>query len=636
MSTVPAAAARTPLERIDLALACLATDHRIGGVLFVGLPPELLPDLGHRLGMMLADDGQHDAETVILGTTRDEDSLWWIPQLTASGAGFQFEMVPGPLVDLPGGPPRAVLIPDLATASLAVTRAAVTLISANHATADRHGQHASWRPKARWLAACSRSALTRLSPHLLDRFCVRVDVPEIQITDRHINHEIMTAIHHDGTGDRIPLAFPEPRVVGQWRAAPPFPRMTPEALEAVLSALHGTQPGVRRELALARLARAIAVVQESGSVHKTHVREAVSLITPVSSVQADDSGSAGLGEDVFHPAPPSPSKPEDRRTPQENDGSSSPAASAADEADISNSTRSEVPAGETSGPVLLDPATPGVLSQGLAYPEDTPGAIAEYASLQEQWQRTSQRQATHGHVIGSEPTQNLTDLAIVPTVFEAAKFRLLRQSGSPNAGPQALITRSDLRRYRYQPRPDTGIVLVLDHTSHREWDFASALAPYLRWAYVQHAALSVVELGYHGAVNELRASAYRASSVLDGRISASLSRAPGRATPLAHALEIAVHELRRYVRQAEVVAGNSWFIVVSDGRGNVPMESSHRGRLQAPVTREGVTDALDAAHAVRAVPRVNKIVIAPPKLAYYARLPFDLADAMGGIVAEGS
>ena len=137
------------------------------------------------------------------------------------------------------------------------------------------------------------------------------------------------------------------------------------------------------------------------------------------------------------------------------------------------------------------------------------------------------------------------------------------------------------------------------------------LAPYLRWAYVRHALLSVVELGYLGAADELRATVYRAHSLLDGRVAVSLGRAPGRATPLAHAIEVAVQEMRRHLRQSQVVARNSWFIVVSDGRGNVPLEASQRGRLPGFVGREGVTDALHAARALRALPLVRKVLLAP-------------------------
>jgi hypothetical protein len=40
------------------------------------------------------------------------------------------------------------------------------------------------------------------------------------------------------------------------------------------------------------------------------------------------------------------------------------------------------------------------------------------------------------------------------------------------------------------------------------------------------------------------------------------------------------------------------------------------------------------AAAVRSLPAVRRVVLAPPTLTHYAGLPFDLAEAMGGIVAE--
>ena len=286
---------------------------------------------------------------------------------------------------------------------------------------------------------------------------------------------------------------------------------------------------------------------------------------------------------------------------------------------------------------LLDDLTVAadLLRAGM-YPEDDPDALPEYSQLRQSWQDTSRPRALRGHVIGTEPTRTLTDIAVVPTAFEAAKFQPIRRLTGVASEGELVIFGSDLRRYRHQPRPDTAVVLVLDHTCRRDWDFATALAPYLRWAYVRQAVLSVVEFGYLGIANELRATAYRTSSVLDRRIPVSLSRVPGRATPLAHALDLSGQEVRRHLRNIEVVAENSWLIVVSDGRGNVPLEASQRGRVTGPVTREGVTDALIAARALRSLPPVHKVVLAPPGLTHYAELPFELADEMGGIVADGT
>lgn len=620
----------TLAERVDLALASLAVDHRLGGVLLVGLPPALLPHMGRRLGAMLADDPAA-AEVVSLGTSQSDDDLWWAPWPVGADGNFQFEMAPGPLIDTQGGPPRTVIIPDLARASLAVVRAAVTIIGADVAVADRHGRHMSWQPRTRWLAACARSDLPRLSPHLLDRFCVRVDASGLsQCGWEH--DAVLAALAGSGADcDEVALLrFPPPLVTGQWWAMPRFPRMTDEAIETVTTtvdaAITAAHAGARRDLALARLARALAVLSASDDVRDEHVVDAAAImgLTPVNSREVTESS----------PHDPAPSTAGDDPGGAAVDGADAPRPTVAvDTTDTAVDDVAGTAGNEPTAPALLDPAMPGDLLQPGAYPEDDSGSITEYASLRETWPLRRRPRARRGHVIGTEPTRSLSDIAVVPTAFEAAKFQALRRERSPRMRSGLIIFGSDLRRYRYRSRPDTAVVLVLDHTC-RQWDFGPALAPYLRWAYVRHALISVVELGYLGAANELHATAYRADSVLDGRLAVSLGRASGRATPLAHALDMAVQEMRRHLRQAEVVADNSWLIVVSDGRGNVPLEASHRGLVPGLVAREGVADALRAARAVRALPGVHKVVLAPPKLTHHARLPFDLANAMGGIVAE--
>src|SRR5262249_1896386 len=151
---------------------------------------------------------------------------------------------------------------------------------------------------------------------------------------------------------------------------------------------------------------------------------------------------------------------------------------------------------------------------------------------------------------------------------------------------------------------------------------------------VRRAELIVVEFGYLGCPHELRANVYRARSVLDSRVRESLGRAPGRATPLAHGLDLAIQDVRRQLRHREAAAENSWLVVVSDGRGSVRLQVSHRLRCDGAVGAEGVADAFAVARAARSLPPVHRIVLPPPHLTHYTALPFELADALGGIVAE--
>jgi magnesium chelatase subunit D len=260
--------------------------------------------------------------------------------------------------------------------------------------------------------------------------------------------------------------------------------------------------------------------------------------------------------------------------------------------------------------------------------------LTEYAALRTPWQQRSRHRARRGAIVGTEPTRSLTDVALVATALEAAKFQPIRRAATSADYNHLLIRPSDLRRNRREPQPDTVMVLVLDHTCRQGWNWSDALAPYLRWAYTQRAALTLIELGHRDNADELRAERYRASSVLDDRVAGALDQARGRATPLAYALDLAVQELRRRLRYGQAGVEHAWLVVASDGRGNVPLDASLRRELAGPVGRDGTTDAIAAAAAVRSLPDVQAVVLAPPGLTHYAHLPFELAAAMGGIVAE--
>ncbi|NEC07115.1 hypothetical protein G3I26_17785, partial [Streptomyces sp. SID7909] len=145
-----------------------------------------------------------------------------------------------------------------------------------------------------------------------------------------------------------------------------------------------------------------------------------------------------------------------------------------------------------------------------------------------------------GPVIGVRRARDLWDPAPVRTAMEAAKYRAVRGG---TEGP-LVIAPADLRGYVRAPEPVRMLTVVLDHTCRGGWDWYPALEPFLRWAYVTRASVHVVEVGGGGEPDELRARAFTARSTRDPRIAAALARRPGRATPLAHGLDLAGQALR--------------------------------------------------------------------------------------------
>ena len=111
-----------------------------------------------------------------LGSSQQEDDLWICPSLSSEEERLSVTLRPGVLA---GGLDETrmplLIVPDLAELSLAAARGGVALIGANVAHLERHGASKRWLPEACWLAACDRFAIGKVSPHLLDRFALRLD-----------------------------------------------------------------------------------------------------------------------------------------------------------------------------------------------------------------------------------------------------------------------------------------------------------------------------------------------------------------------------------------------------------------------------------------------------------------------------
>jgi magnesium chelatase subunit D len=69
-------------------------------------------------------------------------------------------------------------------------------------------------------------------------------------------------------------------------------------------------------------------------------------------------------------------------------------------------------------------------------------------------------------------------------------------------------------------------------------------------------------------------------------------------------------------------------VVVTDGRGNVPLESSREGRITGPVGAAGIQSALEVARRIAGLTHVESTLIhSSPR--QYPELPGALAEALG-------
>jgi magnesium chelatase subunit D len=557
-------------------LACVALDPALGGLLFLDIDGRTLREYADVLAATMTPPAGTPPRVLQIDSATTEEHLWPHWGLATAG-GSAFERTAGLLSETHERPPPILMIPDLARLGTGVLRAVLATVGADVVHVERHDVGESWQPTGRWLAACSAQDAATLSPHLLDRFPIRWARPRpAGLRARKI---VETAV----------VARPEFR---------------PETLDMLARAIPG--PGhMRRCLALARTARALARLRDASAVSQADVDHAARL----------------LGVDVG----PLTGDDQDGRNPER-------VMTSVDLPELNVELLGVELPGEG---MTVETAEQSIRAEAVAegrtdlardflYPEDDPESVPKPYSLR--WgapTRSGIGQPT-GTIVGDDPATSARDLAIVATLVRA-----LRRAKRHGTVSRVNLIRDDLRQNRREQRSRRLLLLVLDHTSRRNWDCSPGLAEHLRWAYDHDAAVSVIELGHHGAVDPLRPERFHVRSVVDPRIMTIFDRLPGGATPLAAGIELAAQELHRSMRRGWAAVDAARLVVVTDGRGNVPLEASARGRVAGPVSRQGVDDAIAAAGAVAKLRRVESRVVTPD-VQQYQILPQEIAQALGG------
>lgn len=625
-------------------LACAALNSGLRSVLVFDAAIATLQVAAQNLTWMLKQVTSCQVVPVQLGVVETEEDLWGGLALRPGDAESTFEWQRGLLAGGRGEELRLVIIPDLTRLSLAAARACIALMGSEIAYLERHGHRDRWQPNLCWLAGCSRQEVGLVSPHLLDRFALRLSSQEYEGGDR------IAAIRQWMGDSDSPKQ--EESLLPEWvstlqQVRSRNPDMTLEAQKRVLAYISPADSySVRRELALLRLAQANAQLAGEVEVTARQVDQAAQMI------------GLALTKPSLDVARPEPEKP--KPAPDLDLPAQAPVEEAQSgmERQIPAPVQEPVYASDTTETL---PSQPITLDQAIAnpYPEDTTPVQREAASLRLPIRRFKSAVSGRGAIVGVEPATTPQDLAIVSTLLEAAKYQQIRRSallerdGSPGGlvepGDRVSLDRerfsnrdvsrslilqpTDLRRYRRAVVPEQLLMLVMDYTCLRECQWQAALLPYLQWAYVERASLCLIQVGAAGAAQELQAEKVVAQNVLVPRISHGLEAGGGQATPLAHGLDLALQTLRHALQHGRSAVRQAVLVVVSDGRGNVPLKASQMNQKpEKPVNRKGIEDALQVAQQIAGLKQIESVVLNPqPK--YYADLPVQLAQALGAKIA---
>lgn len=260
------------------------------------------------------------------------------------------------------------------------------------------------------------------------------------------------------------------------------------------------------------------------------------------------------------------------------------------------------------------------------YPEDTQPISHEAASLQLPQRHFVSTRSDRGPIIGVEPTTTLRDLALVHTLLRALLFQSFRR---PPNSKRIVLKWTDLRKYRRTAEPEQLLLLLLDYTCLDLARRQQALIPYLSQAYIDRSSITIIQVGAHKEQpkSDLRASLVSARTILVPAISEAIDTTAGRATPLAHGLELALQVMQRALQHGRSTVQKIMFVVLSDGRGNVPLRASHSNTITPPIAQAGVEDALKLAREIAQIKQVSHVVLAP-RTRYYQELPVRLASAL--------
>jgi magnesium chelatase subunit D len=565
-------------------------------------------------------------DTVTLGSSETDDDLWGTLVLQGRHEA--------PLCWQPGllsesqnqNSTRIAFIPDLAQLSLMAARACIAMVGQSVASSERHGQHSLWQPDDFWIAGCASADVGKVSAHLLDRFAIRLNRKKVpNRVQRTV--EIKQMLGSDGNEDRESYPLP-PDLSDRLKFAANFrPMMTEDAMARLIryiptSGFYST----RRDLSLARLAVAIAHLDNQHSVIDVHINRAAKMIGL--SMPAD----AGVKQPWRDEE-----KPAEEQTPTE-------------VASISeNLLDSEVPspfeeptsepqlvkefAREVDTPAEVFPSVPlPSVSVRSPYPEDEAPIEHEDTPLRLPL-RAARSDVENGPIVGTERATSLHDLALVRTVMESTKFKRVRQKQSKLTKDRLLILACDLHSYRREPIAEQIFVLLLDYTSLRNEAWTDALYPYLKEAYTERAIICLIKVGAADARHELRAEMIEARSLLVPEIGNAFNALPGRGTPLAHGLDLAFQALRRHLQHGRGGPYRATLVVLSDGRGNIPLEDSRRGEIAASVMRRGFEDSLVVGRQISHLDYV-RVVYLNPQPEQLTELPVELANALGAEMRE--
>jgi magnesium chelatase subunit D len=632
-------------------LCCVALNRGLRSILLFDISPVDLQQVAGVLISLLKAVTECKIVPIKLGTFESEDDLWGQIGLWGELENQAFKWQSGLLGKTENDQEiRLVIIPDLTKLSLPAMRACVVLMEADVVHLERHGQNLYWQPNLCWLVGCSsqQEEIGKISPHLLDRFAIRLNGKINNNTDRV--SQIKQLLNDERLEQKS--LFKEREIepeLQQWlkQVSISPPKMTSEALKRILDYTSPSTVYHRRELSLARFSSTFAQLEAEEQVTVAHVDRVAKMIGLKLKQEIGNSNNQNINI-IPIPGIDSP----------ENELKSEPSLELKDK--LKQNSGYNDPKKEKELPIYKgdkpqsfpDISLPNIEPLENPYIEDIAPLEREMASLKFPTRRFKSKAIARGTIIGVERSSTVQDLAIVRTLLEAAKFQNIRQNnhlnGHLHSHRKLKILPIDIYRHRRAPIAEQMLMVLIDYTCLESCQWEEQLFPYISWAYTQRASIGIMQVGiatdsailkeeelkFNINAEELRAKKISAQNVLVPSINIALDlekTKKGQATPLAHGFDLTLQTLRHALQHGRNTIQKAVLVVISDGRGNVPLEASHLGKIQLPVGRKGFEDALEIAQKIGNLDNVDAVFLNPQRK-QYPDLPLLLAQALGAKV----
>lgn len=607
-------------------LTVAAIESSLQGLLVFDATEKDLLKFADRWMQILTIAYQSPTQVLTLNSATTEENLWGHFGISANNRqSSQIIWQPSKLVQHDRNP-LLVVIPDLTRLSLSAMRACVSLLDSEWASLQRDGIDYTWQPRFWCIAGCQSERLGEVSPHLLDRFALRCKSPNFKYfeglspLERFERYDRASESNIENLSQTVlQLAERSREIIANRIMA----TMTDEAIARVIAYFTKKVPmGMRRMFALARLARGLARLENEEVV-------SISIVDRAAKILGLSQNLSLPIQPVIEPIKPIPSKPKRAKV--------DPKVDSQEPDDVSGKEQTQTfvqPDVEKNFPAATVESEPETLDN--PYLEDDSPAMRELEPLKIPIASARSPRSGFGHPIGTQPAATLEDISLFGTVFEAAKFQNYRRNlpQFKNELPHFRIWLSDLRSYRRVPVPQYQLICAIDFTCLQDREWENALIPHLRdWAYVNRASISIIRIGAKGAKEPLRSQLVTARNLLAPEVFQALEAEAGAATPLAHGLDLAARTARAALQHGRNQMVRVRLVVLSDGRGNIPLQASLDGVLNHRVSYEGIEDALKAAKVLGEIPRLE-IVLLDPQPMFYPDKVAELAEAMGAVVEQ--